>query len=92
MEYYIIDKLELINGELIHTPIGYLTSQTALDSISDKLNTFENWINLNKTDLENGSMGLSDSFQTNNHYYVCNTITNYIDDMGLTEIININEL
>lgn len=91
MEYYIIDKLELINGELTHTPIGYLTSQTAIDSISDKLNIFENWISLNRTDLENGFMGLSDFFQTNNHYYVCNTVTSSIGDMGLNEI-NIEEL
>lgn len=92
MEYYILDKIEFINGELIYTPIGYLTSQESLDSISDKLNIFENWIVSNRTDLENGDMDLSNFFETNLHYYVCNTVTNSIDGMGLVEIININEL
>jgi hypothetical protein len=92
MEYYILDKIEFINNELIYTPIGYLTSQESLDSISDKLNIFENWITLNRTDLENGSMDLSNFFETNDHYYVCNTVTSSIDDIGLVEIININDL
>jgi hypothetical protein len=31
MEYYIIDKLELIDGLLVHTSVGYLTSREAVN-------------------------------------------------------------
>lgn len=92
MEYYIIDKIELIDSELTYTPVGYLTSQESLEESSDMLNILNNWILLNKDDLENGVISLNNFFETNEYCYTCNTTTTSVDDMGLFEIENINEL
>jgi hypothetical protein len=86
MKYYIIDKLELIDGVLVHTSVGYLTSQEAVDAAPEVTTHFEDWVNNNKADLENGNITLSSHFDTHGKSYVCNTTTTSVNDMGLSEI------
>ena len=84
MQYYIIDKLELIDGVLLHTSVGYLTSQEAVDSAPEICTCFDDWVNNNKADLENGNITLSSHFDTHGKSYVCNTVTT--DSSSLTLI------
>lgn len=86
MQYYIIDKLELIDGALVHTSVGYLISQEDVDAAPEICTCFEDWVNNNKADLENGNITLSSHFDTHGKSYVCNTVTTSIEGMGLTEI------
>lgn len=83
MEYYIIEKLELINGVVVYTPVGYLQSQQEVDTAPEITTQFEDWITTNKTDLENGTLIISDYFNTYGKSYVCNTITTSIEGMGI---------
>lgn len=88
MEYYIIDKLELINGVVVYTPVGYLTSQEDVDAAPEITTQFEDWITTNKTNLENGTLIISDYFNTYGPSYACNTITTSIEGMEIDLITN----
>lgn len=92
MEYYIIDKLELIDGVLVYTPMGYLTSQEDVDATPEITTHFEDWVDSNKTDLENGTVLLSDYFDLYQKSYVCNTISTSVDGMGIDLITDTSVL
>jgi hypothetical protein len=84
MEYYIIDKLELIEGVLVHTSVGYLTSQEDVDAAPEITTQFEDWVDTNKADLENGTLTVADYFNAYGSSYLCNTVTT--DSSSLTLI------
>ena len=83
MEYYIIDKLELIDGVLVHTSVGYLTSQEDVDAALEITTQFEDWVDTNKADLENGTLTVADYFNTYGTSYVCNTVTTDASNLTL---------
>ena len=56
--------MEFIN-EIVYTPIGYTTDQSIIDNINTRYeNIFHSWIDENKTDLQHGSMLVSEFFET----------------------------
>lgn len=91
--YCIINKIELINGSVIYTPVYYTTNATLCSSINaDYDSTLGDWIETNKTDLENNVVSISTFFNTTPIVYVAKTETTSVVELGLTEINNINEL
>lgn len=86
MEYYIIDKIEYLNGEVVYTQIGYTTDPLFKDQINEMYNDFFIFVNENKTGLESGTASISEFFTNGNYIYSNNTKTTSIDDMGLMEI------
>lgn len=83
MEYYIIEKLELINGVVVYTPVGYLQSQQEVDAAPEVCTCFSEWCISNINELNNGELTLSDHFNSHGKSYVCNTITTSIEGMGI---------
>lgn len=86
MEYYIIDKLELINGAVVYTPVGYLTSQEDVCSTKQICTCFSEWCINNINELNNGEVTLSEHFNSHGKSYVCNTITTSIEGMEINLI------
>ena len=93
MDYCIVNKLEFLNNKLVYTPIGYLTNMTDCDIINNNFEaTFVSWVKTNKSYLEAGIMSISSFFETTPVVYSANHMTTSVEDMGLVEINNINEL
>ena len=92
MEYYIINKIEYIDNQIVYTPVGYNTDINEITLISNTYNTpFENWVNANKADLENEIISISEFFIDNPKVYEANEQTTSIDGMNLT-LKNFNDL
>jgi hypothetical protein len=92
MRYTIIDKIEYIDG-IVYTPIGYIDNNPQLvDDVNSLYQNFENWINTNRTDLENGVVDISEFFINLPYVYSANTEVDDIEGYGLIEIKNIDEL
>lgn len=92
MRYTIIDKIEYNNG-ILYTDIGYIDNNPQLvDDINSLYQNFENWINTNRTDLENGVVDISEFFINLPYVYSANTEVSDIEGYGLSEIKNIDEL
>lgn len=90
MSYYIINKIEENNGQLIYTPIGYVTEKSDRDAINSKYeSTFGAWVESNKSELENGSIYLSDYFILDSNVHSCKQKMSSIEGMGLSEITDI---
>lgn len=89
MIYTIINKTEIIQGVLIYTPFGYTNDNSIIDTInSDYDLTLGQWIEDNKTALNNATITLSD-YEGGSRYVARTTATNI---EGLTEITNLNQL
>ena len=92
MRYTIIDKIEYNNG-ILYTSIGYIDNNPQLVSdVNSFYENFENWINTNKIDLENGVVNISEFFINSPFVYSANTEVDDIEGYGLIEIKNIEEL
>ena len=92
MEYCIVNKIEYINGNVIYTPVGYVTDMNECQLINDTYYLgFENWIESNKTDLENDNISISVFFQDNPKVYEADTQTTSIEGMNLN-LINFGDL
>tara|TARA_R110000751_G_scaffold53103_3_gene115317 strand:- start:441 stop:719 length:279 start_codon:yes stop_codon:yes gene_type:complete len=91
MNYYIVNKIELTEGVVIYTPVGYVTSQEDVDAMESISFSFSEWINTNYEALTNGTVVLSDHFDVHGPSFTVGTITNYLPD-GLSEITNNNQL
>lgn len=91
--YAIVNKIEYLDG-IITTQVGYINdNQQLCDDINNLYyQNYENWININKNDLENNVISIGDFFINIPYTYSAYQQTDNIDGMGLTEIININEL
>jgi transketolase N-terminal domain/subunit len=90
MNYFVIIRGELIDGEVVHTPYGYLTSIEDLEpEVVEHLKSFSNWVEANKTDLENEVINVSKYFDTNNSCHQLGWETNNLDGSGIREIIEI---
>tara|TARA_R110000803_G_scaffold124630_1_gene192358 strand:+ start:130 stop:396 length:267 start_codon:yes stop_codon:yes gene_type:complete len=85
MEYHIINKVQLFNGSLIRTVIGYVASHE--DALAlEGWQQWEDWASENVDALEDGSMTLSDHFDIHPICYEAPTITDSIDGMGINLI------
>jgi hypothetical protein len=87
MEYCIINKIEYVDNQVIYTPFGYTADMNECEQInSTYYSGFTNWINENKTDLENGTKSISEFFQNNPKVYEANMQTTSIGGMDLNLI------
>lgn len=92
MRYTIINKIEYNNG-ILYSPIGYIGNNPQLvNDVNSLYQNFENWINTNRTDLENGLVDISEFFINLPYVYSANTEVEDIEGYGLIEIKNIDEL
>ena len=85
MEYHIINTVQLFNGSLIRTTIGYVASHEdalALEGWCD----WTSWASENSEGLSDGSISLSDHFDMMPICHEATTITDCIDGMGLNLI------
>jgi hypothetical protein len=88
MDYHIVSKVELISNELVYNKVGYTESHSdalALDGYQD----YQDWISDNSIALENGSVVLSDHFNT---YPICHEAVMVTDNIDGLEISLITTL
>jgi hypothetical protein len=91
--YNIINKIELINGVVVYTPIGYSTNTLDIQSINSTYeSSFGDWIRNNKNDLESGNIQVSDYFNNNPICYTAYQQTTSIEGMNLSEITDIQNM
>jgi hypothetical protein len=83
MEYHIVSKVELVDGELVRIAIGYTESHEdaiALEGFCE----WDAWARDNVVGLTDGTTLLSEHFDINPICYEAVTITNNIDGLNLT--------
>lgn len=91
--YYIITKIENINGNITYTNIGYyVLSKTDANTINQNYISYNNWIEANKTDLENSIKLISEYFTSNPIVYNNLETTTCIDNFNLSLILDIQNL
>jgi hypothetical protein len=89
--YCIIDKIECIDGGVVFTPIGYTTNLILCDEINVAHdNSLGAWNTANLASLEDGSVLISEFFDTTPLLHIARTTTNSPTD--LPEVNNIEEL
>lgn len=92
MNYCIVTKIEVIDNVLTHTEIGLIEEIEDCGTINNNtLLHYENWINQNKTDLENSIMDIKTYFISNPPVYSARTTTKNIWNLGL-ELLDVNNL
>lgn len=92
MDYHIITKIDYNNNTVEQTPIGYTLTQSDADIINNKYQSFDDWVVNHISELDNGTISITEYFDGHPIIYHAYLVTDCIDDMGLSEIININEL
>lgn len=91
--YYVVTKIENINGNITYTSVGYVLSESDAQTINTNYyNNYINWIETNKTDLENGIKLIAEYFTNNVVVFGCCTQTDCIEGLNLSLITNINNL
>tara|TARA_R110000796_G_scaffold192641_5_gene309321 strand:+ start:122 stop:400 length:279 start_codon:yes stop_codon:yes gene_type:complete len=91
MEYFIVNKIEFIDSEVVFTPIGYLINQDDCVDINVKHDsTLGAWIESNRPELETGVVLVSTFFDTTPIVYIARTTATNV--YGLIEITNISEM
>lgn len=89
--YTIINKIESIDSNLTYTPVGYTVDQDIVDTINNEYDsTLKNWIEINKADLENDILSISEFFNLTPKVHIARTSVSLIDD--LIEITDLNDL
>ena len=87
MDYCIVNKIDYIDGSVIYTPFGYTTDMNECEQInSTYYSPFVNWIDDNKTDLENDNISISVFFQDNPKVYEANMQTTDISGLDIPEL------
>jgi hypothetical protein len=93
MEYYIINKVHVINGGVVHTPIGFTLNINDVDTLNNNFdNTLGVWINANKSDLEQGIIQPTVFFESIPEVFYARQRTTDISGMNLNEITDITAL
>ncbi len=88
--YYIIERLNNVNGQLDRSHLGYVGDDCDLTIFRSNEQLFYDWIENNKTDLENGVISIVDYIDNNGIVYLASIGTSSIEDMGLSLIVDIN--
>lgn len=90
----IVEKIELgENGELQSTPVGYTENVHLITEINEQYDvSLGAFIGANKTKLENGVVSISTFFGDLAYVHEARMTTETIEDLNLTEIIDINQL
>jgi hypothetical protein len=84
---YIISKVELIEGVVTHSPIGYTTSEPALPCTG-----YTDWARANSEDLASGAKTFAEFFDTHPVCHVVGWYTESEEDFGLPLITDISTL
>lgn len=93
MDYCIIYKVEFVDGEVAHTPVGYTTNEEDCHTLNSNYDsTLGDWIQSNISDLENGSKTMGDFFQNTPYVHHARAKASTIEGLGLEEITDINTL
>jgi hypothetical protein len=91
--YYLIEKKEVINNEVLNTPIGYSTSSDEVQLLNKgKYMDFINWINSNLTYLQNGTIDINSYFLSNQSFHFSEWKSTSIDGLNLSLVANILDL
>jgi hypothetical protein len=88
MEYIIINKVELKEGILKHTHLGYVESRSAVDILTGYCGCWLGWIEDNSIALGEGSKTLADLFTDHPICHDSGTTTDYLPE-GLTLITSV---
>lgn len=87
--YYILKKIELVEGNVQHNDVGYITDSAKAASVSSSYSSgLGAWIETNKADLMASTTTMSDYFGSNPAAYRACSTTTYIPE-GLTEITDV---
>lgn len=90
MEYCILNKIELVDGNVNFTTLGYLTNMEDCALINENYDsTYGSWIESNRSGLEDGTINISAFFDTTSVVYKTYQHTTSIEGMGLSEITDI---
>lgn len=89
MDYYIIQKLEYIDNQLIYSNIGYFTHSHYVEYFYENYEkNFIDFIEENKSALESGTMSISGYFDIYPDTYVSDIIVDNIEGYDLP-LINV---
>lgn len=87
MKYFIVNKVELIDGVMTYTPIGYTTSENEASTINSNFNSsLGSFIEENKNELQSGSILLSDFFDDTPLVNYAEQITTSVQGMELSDL------
>lgn len=93
MNYCIVNRIELVDGEVKHTPVGYVTDENDCNTLNSNYeSTLGDWLRNNISGLENGTTLLSEYFNVTPINYNAYQTTTNIDGMGLSLINDINNI
>ena len=89
--YFFIEKLDSVDGQLDRSIIGYVDDSVDFTSFSDDEQAFYDWVEQNKTNLEEGVISTTDYIDANGVVYLASSGT---DDVScctnISEIQDIN--
>ena len=90
----IIEKIELgESGELISTPVGYTENVHLITEINERYDvSLGAFLATNRTKLENGVVSINTFFDNLAYVNEARASTDNIDELGLTEVTDINQL
>jgi hypothetical protein len=88
--YSIIEKVQLVDGLLDRSPLGYVCDDCDMTSFKVEEQVFYDWVEENKLDLENGTKDVSAYVETYGAVYLASTGSATIDGLGLTLIADID--
>jgi hypothetical protein len=92
--YTIIQKIELEDtSDLKYTDYGHTTvEQVVLDINKDYDSTLGAFLGLHRTELENGSILIDVFFKDTSVVYEARYVVDTVEELGLVEITNTNQL
>ena len=90
--YYIVTKMEFVDGIVTYTNIGYVLLESDANIINNNYLSYKNWVETNITNLDDGIIQLSDFFIINPIVYDSLCKTNCIDGFNLLLITDIYNL
>ena len=87
--YYILKKIELVEGNVQHNDVGYIADSVKAASVSSAyFSGLGAWIDTNKADLISSTTTMSDYFGSNPASYRACSTTTYIPE-GLSLITDV---
>lgn len=79
-EYYIVSRIELVDGKYTQSQIGHVTTTEDRDKINqDYDSTLGAWIKENIDGLQDGSIEISEYFNEDDVVFSAKQVTNYVD-------------
>lgn len=79
--FYIVSKIEYINGRVVYTEVEQTDDIVYIESIQKNYEkTYQKWVDTNKDALFNKTKNISEFFQTNNSVLVVTTKTENLKD------------